>query len=1176
MPARKGLLAPQNTFLDTIATRFDGTHSNFVLGNAQASSHPIVYCSDGFCELTGFTRAQVMSKSCACKFLYGSETSADEIHGIESALDKQVELKTEVLFYKKGGTSFWCLLDIVPIKNEKGEVVLFLASHKDISKDKFVSFDTADSQLNGKPLFVYYLLATVAQQRYSHPPITTNMFSRVIFTSEMPSCTSIGEENNVNESCQKYQRRRSRAVLYQLSGTYNKHKTTKSKLQLNKNLSGTSVPEYKVQEIKRSKFILLHYGIFKIGWDWLILLCTFYIAIIVPYNAAFVTSNESSNQERASIVSDVIVEILFSIDIILNFRTTYVSKSGQVMYDPKLIALNYFRGWFLLDLLAAIPFDLLYAFQVNTGTLIHLLKVARLLRLARLMQKLERYSQYSFVILTLLMAMFTVLAHWLACVWYFIGKEELASSPDNWTVGWLYQLSEKLDKPVINRTLSFDHRSAYISALYFTCTSLTSVGFGNVSANTDAEKIFSVIAMLIGALMHALVFGNVTAIIQRLYSRRAIYQSKTQDLKDFLRVHHIPKVLKQRLQEYFQTTWSLNSGIDTSEVLRDFPIEMQGDIAMHLHKEVLACPIFEEASQGCLKAVSMKIKSMFCAPGEYVIHRGEIINYVYFVCNGSLEILDRNGMVVAILGRGPHFIITLNYRFIIGIYLFGSDLGYSEAVIKSSCDVKSLTYCDLECILLIGLKEVLTLYPEFEDKFVNDIQHDLTYNLREGYEEDTENYTELPSVTLPAITEDDEEDASSTSSSMHSTKSSSRENNNKPLLSNNRGSCSDDDDVDAAHCETDPLYAKSPSSSNASFPQRGRHVGILPSPDLVMSSPRSPFESGKQGAEPSDDSFGQERRRSFEIKRGQKWVRAKLNRQVSHDTVLRSCLVNAGVNPGIPNIPVAVDDDHSDSKPTSERNDDDRLDLKSLQQGLEQTRGCVDRLDNQVSDLTREMSILSADVKTILHLMQSRMSIDAGRRDSSLSRRSSGASNNPCFANIFTQPINEADSPTSWSQDLFPSSLTSGVAKSPSLGQDSDSSLQQQQQSQCLDDNVHSAPASAGLPPIAPGRVSPRFQSCDNMSFRGSNFAGPSSGRLAQQSQIAQPGSGSAYCSHDFESGFGSPANRTMDVMDPDVARLRDFDETSTKSSNRGDSGIDIEKEAADQSAHLTFMSTDV
>ena len=78
-----------------------------------------------------------------------------------------------------------------------------------------------------------------------------------------------------------------------------------------KNLSGNqSLPEYKVQEIKRSRFILLHYGIFKIGWDWLILLCTFYIAIIVPYNAAFI---KPIDNERASIVTDVIVEMLFII-----------------------------------------------------------------------------------------------------------------------------------------------------------------------------------------------------------------------------------------------------------------------------------------------------------------------------------------------------------------------------------------------------------------------------------------------------------------------------------------------------------------------------------------------------------------------------------------------------------------------------------------------------------------------------------------------------------------------------------------------------------------------------------------------------------------------------------------------------------------------------------------------
>lgn len=58
----------------------------------------------------------------------------------------------------------------------------------------------------------------------------------------------------------------------------------------------------------------------------------------------------------------------------------------------------------------------------------------------------------------------------------------------------------------------------------------------------------------------------------------------------------------------------------------------------------------------------------------------------------------------------------------------------SVDVVKSSCDVKALTYCDLKCIHMQGLVEVLRLYPEYQQEFAHDIQHDLTYNLREGYE----------------------------------------------------------------------------------------------------------------------------------------------------------------------------------------------------------------------------------------------------------------------------------------------------------------------------------------------------------------------------------------------------------------------------------------------------------
>ncbi|XP_069607902.1 voltage-gated delayed rectifier potassium channel KCNH4 [Ranitomeya imitator] len=679
MPVMKGLLAPQNTFLDTIATRFDGTHSNFLLANGQVQhGFPIVYCSDGFCDLTGFGRTEVMQKNCCCRFLYGVETSETVLQGIETALDEKQEYQAEVCFYKKDGDLFWCLLDIVPIKNEKGEVVLFLFSFKDVTEHRMRALHDKkdDKQKNRRPGASHFSSA----------------------------------------------RRQSRTMLCHLTGQVTGR--NKSDIKLNNNFldNKPSLPEYKVASVQKPRFILLHYSIFKALWDWLILLATFYVAVTVPYNVCFTGHDDSVSAARSTIVSDIAVEMLFILDIILNFRTTYVSHSGQVVYEPRSICIHYLATWFFVDLIAALPFDLLYAFNVTVTSLVHLLKTIRLLRLLRLLQKLDRYSQYSAMVLTLLMSMFALLAHWMACVWYVIGRKEMESNdPVTWDIGWLHELGKRLEVPYINNSIGGPSvRSAYIASLYFTLSSLTSVGFGNVCANTDAEKIFSICTMLIGALMHAVVFGNVTAIIQRMYSRRSLYHTRMKDLKDFIRVHRLPQQLKQRMLEYFQTTWSVNNGIDANELLKDFPDELRADIAMHLNKDILQLPVFETASRGCLRALSLHIKTSFCAPGEYLLRQGDALQANYFVCSGSLEVLKDN-MVLAILGKGD---------------LIGADISNKDQVVKTNADVKALTYCDLQYLSLRGLLEVLELYPEYSSKFMADIHHDLTFNLREGSETD--------------------------------------------------------------------------------------------------------------------------------------------------------------------------------------------------------------------------------------------------------------------------------------------------------------------------------------------------------------------------------------------------------------------------------------------------------
>ena len=92
--------------------------------------------------------------------------------------------------------------------------------------------------------------------------------------------------------------------------------------------------------------------------------------------------------------------------------------------------------------------------------------------------------------------------------------------------------------------------------------------------------------------------------------------------------------------------------------MKEFPEELRGDISMHIHREILSLPIFETAAQGCLKLLSLHIHNIFCAPGEYLMHRGDALQQIYYLCNGSMEVV-MDGMVVAILGMIINWFINI-------------------------------------------------------------------------------------------------------------------------------------------------------------------------------------------------------------------------------------------------------------------------------------------------------------------------------------------------------------------------------------------------------------------------------------------------------------------------------------------------------------------------------------
>lgn len=71
-------------------------------------------------------------------------------------------------------------------------------------------------------------------------------------------------------------------------------------------------------------------------------------------------------------ITDAIIDIIFGVDIVLNFHTSFVGAGGEVVADPPVIRMNYLSGWFTLDLLACLPYEILkYCWPGNNTVSFH-------------------------------------------------------------------------------------------------------------------------------------------------------------------------------------------------------------------------------------------------------------------------------------------------------------------------------------------------------------------------------------------------------------------------------------------------------------------------------------------------------------------------------------------------------------------------------------------------------------------------------------------------------------------------------------------------------------------------------------------------------------------------------------------------------------------------------------
>jgi len=273
------------------------------------------------------------------------------------------------------------------------------------------------------------------------------------------------------------------------------------------------------------------------------------------------TMVEQLNDGNGAAILVLFVDVLFIVDMLLYFVTAFKSEaSREYITDPRQIAVNYISprrdGMFFVDFVAAFPFDLVMQKGGALTRMSRVMRLARVLRLVRVVKVAragehlewmeDRLSPASARIMKTLIMLF-VLTNLLASFWYgvYVIESELNNrleSDEGQTQGWVgvfhYTDASTSDK--------------YIASMYWAFTTLTTVGFGDIHATTAAEQMFSIVTMIIGVTVYAVIISGINSAFVASDARSEIVNRKRRQVREFCRIYNLPNKMRDEMIQYLE------------------------------------------------------------------------------------------------------------------------------------------------------------------------------------------------------------------------------------------------------------------------------------------------------------------------------------------------------------------------------------------------------------------------------------------------------------------------------------------------------------------------------------------------------------------------------------------------------------------------------------------------